>query len=897
MSTCVGSLGYSMVRLGCATLIAAALIVTSTIFVAPFAHAATLTKIGHRALDRLSQCIQNSPNLEVLLIIDESASLKQNDPENVRGDVLPAFVELLGRLSATPLGDRPRHVELAASSFAVNYREWIKWTRLDDETTPEIATRLRKGLAKRNNGAGTDYLDALEGSRETMKIGAERFAEGPPPCKLMMWFTDGILDVGTDEEDARARAKLCAKAGPVNGLRKDGVITVAVLLIDRARVAQESDDERRRIRKGAADLKAAAESESTGGKNRCGIPTASAAPGAYLEGDVSALARLITIIIDAAAGGAQKDPADPEHLLVEPGIAYFTLTADAPTGLSLRSPDGSTLQLGAGASPRAGSTVDASVRWIGTTAYLTVPVVPGGVGEWQLQRDSTAPISLFLFANLDLVLDDADLVAGESSSVRGTVRRADGGTLNLADFGSVDVAVKQTGSTGDSDVSVTLDKTAKSFSGDVTPSPDVTSVRLVATLEARTQKGLIFRVARTSVQPVTRLDYPQIEPANLTLGEVRKARDTVTGTLQVTGAQQGPSTVCLTGIRPASAISLSDLTITPSDRTCMELAPGQKSTIPVTARLDRATAQGAEGRGFIMVSRTRATDPEVGTTAEQTIDVPFSVDVLPVRPSPWLFAAILAAGFLIPILLMYAVQLLARRLALARLMTAHIPVALVPGASPARLMRTEPVDAPLISHQDLEYLPQHSGLVPVAMASGETLQARLSRNPFHSPYGEVVAPSGWLVLGGDKSRRRRDVQRWRIPLRPDKEAYLLVERSVLAQSTKPGEPVPGVLVILVAQDPDIKHAVGTAKTTSEQSAGAWAAAMAELRTTLEASDNRPDLVHSTADVRVESDWGKDLPMQPQDKTSNQTNRPRKGRQPKPPNPPIDQPGSSDPKNW
>jgi hypothetical protein len=188
------------------------------------------------AVANIDRCLADSdqPRLMALVVLDESGSIGHSDSEDERVPGVRALLRSLNDLAERDTG-RDVDVQVRIATFAATYEAFDDgWRSLDSAGTSALDDAAGQ-LADREHGAATNHLAALEGARADM---AERSAEltdggSPPPCKLLVFFTDGAFDLDreplTDSADERtARDALCRPDGVVDQLRADGVVTIGV---------------------------------------------------------------------------------------------------------------------------------------------------------------------------------------------------------------------------------------------------------------------------------------------------------------------------------------------------------------------------------------------------------------------------------------------------------------------------------------------------------------------------------------------------------------------------------------------------------------------------------------------------------------------------------------------
>ena len=141
------------------------------------------------AVDDFGSCLAATKTGDLLLLIDESYSLKTTDPAAARVQAANYLVNSL----ATYSHSNGISLNVAVSGFEDSYLPERGWTALDG-TGSAATTGTISGLQNKNNGFDTDYWSALEGARRAL---AERTAAlgGGSRCQAIAWFTDGQLDI------------------------------------------------------------------------------------------------------------------------------------------------------------------------------------------------------------------------------------------------------------------------------------------------------------------------------------------------------------------------------------------------------------------------------------------------------------------------------------------------------------------------------------------------------------------------------------------------------------------------------------------------------------------------------------------------------------------------------
>ncbi len=796
---------------------------------------AQLTPSGAEGLAQIATCLRSNPNLVALLVVDESGSLQETDPDNRRADILADFVLSLASLAGQETPQGTRNVEFAANAFSIGSQALVPWTSLTPDNAQKISSQLRQEIPALNQGQGTDYESAIKGARGSIAEGVSRASAAIPPCKIVVWFTDGILDVGDEAQNADSASRLCAPDGPVNSLRKEQINLISVLLFDRERLRGADTATKDLFNSGISLLQSTAEgSGSAGGfEAECGrvpIPD-DYAKGAFFEGSLDALAGQFGQAIAQGSGGTPVSElaGSPVAFDIEPGFTSFWVTALAPDGFSLASPAGDSLTGEPGSSGGTVAGAQAEVTWSGDTFTAKIPVSDSGFGQWTLTRPGMSDqVGVYLFSDYRLTVTPVDLIAGEEATVTGQVTTAAGAPADLTGFSQAVLSVTQVidGQKVDP-VPFALDLVNGGFSGTFTPETTSTEVRFDLTLELTTRSR--FRLAPLTTTFVQQVKlpgaYPQLSPGALDLGSIQDRSDSSSGVLQIAGSADGPTQVCVQSVNMDSDLPQAQVSVTATPASgCIEIAQSGSATIDLTALLGSAVADGGEVSGLLELAVTNAPTPDLPETRERVVQVPFAVQVLPIGPVLWVPFALTAIGVILPLLVLWFVNWRAARLRLDGLMMARIPVdvPLEAGGMPRRL---DGRPGPLLTYEDLSFAPAPARARSWQPGS-ETLRARTPWNPFGSVKAQVVAPSAHAVVSNQPPNTTRAGGTAGVGLCPSMSAYLLAPSSELAETGLGGALQGELVAFLIPEDlqRDAQHL-----TTSITSFAGWGALLVDMK--------------------------------------------------------------------
>ena len=221
---------------------------------------------GQEPSDALSTCVASNRSLSALFLVDTSLSLQRNDPENERVQAIRSALSALSALdSSTQVTVHVAFLDFSEKTRR-SFPESPEWIPIPNSPAEHAA--IANQFAERNEGGATDYVAALEPwvnleLQPSDEVGALETLERAPngSCRLLVWFTDGQLDVGYHDKtltvnwtdpptivnsqsvaDAvwmKAEARLCSPGGLADRLRAGTDISsgssaqVSVVALDR----------------------------------------------------------------------------------------------------------------------------------------------------------------------------------------------------------------------------------------------------------------------------------------------------------------------------------------------------------------------------------------------------------------------------------------------------------------------------------------------------------------------------------------------------------------------------------------------------------------------------------------------------------------------------------------
>ncbi|WP_172820030.1 VWA domain-containing protein [Cellulosimicrobium sp. I38E] len=622
--------------------------------------AGDLSPAGARAFADVAQCAAGGGTLLAAIVVDESGSLRETDPEDQRVEAIRTAVDSLAALGAV---EDSLVVEASLATFSSDYQSLVGWGAVSGQHYDELMSAAGS-LATRDAGEYTDYRSALVGARASLD---QRSAEiGGPTCRILLWFTDGKLDVGDQTDEALA--ELCSPSGIVDGLRGDGIAILSLALFTEGGAGTVSDADREQLR---------AVAEGTGAGVTCGtVPLpAGSVGGAYLRADQpEALSRLFasaSALIEGGAPGLSVVCPDEAtcvdgvlEIPVDAGVGGFRAVVevgDGARGPQLVSPDGASVPPGGGPSADG---ADVVVSQQGALQLYDVIYPPGGSvgGTWRLVSDpsTTTVIDLYYFWRTRLALEGAaptdaapagTLVIGEETTVTVSLQHSDGTPVDTSSFASFDLTVLVAGEPAQP-TTVAPGSFAVSVALPADGAPSEVQIDAVASATSSPSRTSLGPVAVSSVLPtVLPPSYPTIEPSRVVLGQL-VGDEAAHGELRVTGSDRGDTNACVGPASVAGPEAAGTLRLS-SEVECVDVPAGQTVTIELVASAQHPADGSLTGTIPVTLTGVDAAEPV-------TMDVP--VEATMVRPVDEGKRWGLAAVFLVlALVLAWAVAELSRR--------------------------------------------------------------------------------------------------------------------------------------------------------------------------------------------------------------------------------------------
>ena len=190
----------------------------------------------------LEVCLSKNNKLAVLMLIDESKSLRElkdgnskklgNDPEDSRVPALESVVRVLASaVESSQLivseNNKALEVAIAIAGFGDGFNERMPFKDLNLRNVEDVVAALELQKEK-DSDLHTRYHTALSGSLQSF----ENYSKRTEVCRLLVWFSDGEHDDDNGpgfiaRERDQVQKEICGSGGIVDKLRLADVNIVA----------------------------------------------------------------------------------------------------------------------------------------------------------------------------------------------------------------------------------------------------------------------------------------------------------------------------------------------------------------------------------------------------------------------------------------------------------------------------------------------------------------------------------------------------------------------------------------------------------------------------------------------------------------------------------------------
>ena len=743
---------------------------------------------GKQAVQQIATCVNSSGQkdvVNVLFLIDESGSLGWNDEKNLRVEGLKSALEQFASIAEY----RPYFtVNRAFSTFAEDFKviDGKGWAELTEKSLDGDKDWIDSKVPGLTSGQTTDYARALNGAYNYMKPQVTSNS-----CNILLWFTDGALNVGPSVTSAptvaatdKAYQEICAvnprTGAPTGGVaiidkfRKSGINIQGILLRNADVIANPAkydrkqadvDDESRGMTyfKPIVEYSGNVDTAYFNGASKldikCGSPVG--AKGVVTEvGDPIDIIWPPTQFECITSSGRVIEPTGGS-INIDPGFTRFKASA-LKDGFVLKNAKGQVL-----ANSKGASVGDVQVSYFGADeAAISASgnVLDGTVlapGKWTFTTKDYARSVFCGYLDLAIEIKNDPCYEGESCSFNGMVTQI-GRSVNFADYKSKNLRYGFIDPTNQSISysSLDFDDTGK-FKASFNPTGRTDSLglaNLIVTLDVTTKSGYEFTFsAIQQVQPLAPGIYPEVNPNPIEASDFTAPLDGKSGAATAPITIKGPSRtngeVCFKDLEVRTdpnpnrvnsykaTLDGKDL----KDIDCIPVAAGES----LNYILEIKNSESADGvvSGFLPV--VFKSDGQQNIAGQVPVSFETKVKINSLRF--WIiFALCMFLGLMLPLTVLKILQLRAARIAVSPLSKATTAVLLTASGGFVSVKRAEKGSGTdIFTESDFEGFLHTDSKEKQIQIGSESLRGNAPLNPFAAPRAILATSPGLIVASSD----------------------------------------------------------------------------------------------------------------------------------------------------
>ena len=755
------------------TLRKVAAVIGLTMFVGSFlptitANADVISSHGREAIQQISTCInsEGKDTLNVLYLVDESASLDRTDPSALRVGGLQASLEQFRNVAE----DRPYFtVNREIATFGNTYTRQKNWDVLDKGQLDSDLGWIQNKVPGLKNGKATDWKLALTSAYADFQ---QKLT--PSSCNIMVWFTDGAINVSDDgAKTVQAMRDICGTDPATGGnpsdsaiiskFRNSGINIQGVLLKNE----NSSDEDKQGMTYFTPILEGLGQVDSNyffkNGKSfslKCGQDS-----GAY--GVVQTIQDPLDIIwfpvpFNCLATNGRILPVVNGRVNVDPGMTRFQVTTPA-AGFSLKNGSATIAQ------DKNASMGDVQVNELGQSK--TIITVTGNIGEkgalapgsWNFKTSDPERSVFCGYLDLNIEIKGKTCYENEPCDFNGRISR-NGRPVDFSVFrGAPSLsysALTAAGKEGNTS-SLSLNQTDGTYSGSYSTNGLVNKdgvSKLMVTINVTTRSGYEFKISGIKDFAVVPPGlYPEINPtpilkASFKQGIIGKKGEALAD-VTIKGPSRTAGEVCLSGLQvrtdplpkriPEYSASLDGKDL--DDSPCFKLQANEE--LPMSLAIKNGKSANGTVSGFINAVLKADGHPDISSK----IDVEFTTEEKHDPTAFWItFFLVMLLGFGIPLALFYLVNALGARVQLSRLSMATVPVVLTASGGFVNIKRKEASKTGgLLTYDDFDGLTHSTEKVKEFKIGSEVLRGRAPKNPFGKIRAILTTAAGYVVVSSE----------------------------------------------------------------------------------------------------------------------------------------------------
>jgi len=747
-----------------------------------------LTDRGKQAIEQIATCINSDGKnqLNVLYLIDESGSLDWNDPDNLRVQGIKRSLEQFRDVSVSkPYFSVNRAITTFGSAFTVR-KSWQKISRssLDDDLEwidSEIPTYT--------GGQFTDWNQGLKGAYEQFQK-----KQSSASCNVMIWFTDGGVQVGNDLNQTRKSVAEICGADPLTGakngqealidkFRKSGINIQGVLLQNQKYIDNPSG-----VTKGKATQKDLENElarmslflpviEQSGAVRNGAFTTGG--PGTFNCGTFTGAGGVLQVVADAidiiwppiqfnclSENGRIIPIAQNGQVKVDAAFTRFTLTSPAKS-FTVKNQSGVEIANAKGASGGDVSVlpIDNSSSVVQVTGKVSLSNGVTQPGVWKVQSADLQRAVFCGFIEIGVNVSAGTCYIDEKCDYSGSLTRF-GRPIDFDSFQSIKVFSTQIDSQGMAGTlsPLNVDQATGEFSSSFTPQGNSDVANLKIAIKVVTETGIEYSLG--TIKPIRVIPpgrYPEISPVPITKDAFSQnligKRGEALATINLKGPTRTNGQICFgplevrSDVNPnridgyVSQLDQKDL----SGKPCFTLLAGSSQDVQLSIK------NGDSADGNVTGYLTAILKSDGKEPIETKIDVEFRTENLRDDETFLLyFILFMFLGLALPLALLSIINSRNSRIVLDNVYRASIPVILSSSGNFVNVSRLEKLGSgALLSQEDFSPFSAGKEVVRSKQIGTEVLQGKTPKNPFGMLQAVLTTSPGMVIASSAIGQTRK----------------------------------------------------------------------------------------------------------------------------------------------
>ena len=747
-----------------------------------------LTDRGKQAIEQIATCINSDGKnqLNVLYLIDESGSLNWNDPDNLRVQGIKRSLEQFRDVSVSkPYFSINRAITTFGSAFTVRK----SWEKLSGSSLDGDLEWIDSNIPKLNQGKFTDWNQGLKGAYEQFQK-----VQSSASCNVMIWFTDGGVQVGLDPNQTRKSVAEICGADPVTGakngqealidkFRKSGINIQGVLLRNQKYIDDPSGVIGEEVSQEDLENELARMSlflpviEQSGAVRNGAFSTGG--PGTFDCGTFTGAGGVLQVVADAidiiwppiqfnclSENGRIIPIAQNGQVKVDAALTRFTLTSPAKS-FAVKNQAGVEIANAKGASGGQVSVlpIDNSssvVQVVGKVSSSNGVTQPG---VWKVQSADLQRAVFCGFIDIGVNVSAGTCYIGEKCDYSGSLTRF-GRPINFDSFQSIKVFSTQIDSQGMAGAlsPLNVDQATGEFSSSFTPQGNSDVANLKIAIKVVTQTGIEYSLG--TIKPIRVIPpgyYPEISPSPITKDAFSQnligKRGEALATITLKGPSRTNGQICFgplevrSDVNPnridgyVSQLDQKDL----SSKPCFTLLAGSSRDVQLSIK----NGDSADGNVTGYLTATLKSDGK--EPIETKVDVQFATETqIDEGRFGLLLALFMFLGIALPLALLSIINSRNSRIVLDNVYRASIPVIFSSSGNFVNVSRSEKLGSgALLSQEDFSPFSSGKEVVRSKQIGTEVLQGKTPKNPFGMLQALLTTSPGMVIASSAIGQSRK----------------------------------------------------------------------------------------------------------------------------------------------